>query len=120
MQANTSGSLIKREVFESVGFYDDDFFIDFVDIDFCLRLKKHGFRVLKAMQVELQHELGSKQTRNLLGLKIPFRDHTPWRYYYMMRNRLLMYRRYYSVSPVWICADLWLVFLWISPNVSGT
>jgi rhamnosyltransferase len=106
LQANTSGSLIKREVFESVGFYDDDFFIDFVDIDFCLRLKKHGFRVLKAMQVELHHELGSKQTRNLLGFKISFRDHTSWRYYYMMRNRLFVHRRYYAVSPLWVCADI--------------
>jgi rhamnosyltransferase len=104
--ANTSGSLVKREVFQRVGYNDDDLFIDFVDTDFCLRLKKHGFKILKAMGVVLHHELGSKQTRNFLGLKISFRDHTPWRYYYMMRNRVLMYRRYYSVSPVWICTDL--------------
>jgi rhamnosyltransferase len=104
--ANTSGSLVKREVFQRVGYNDDTLFIDFVDTDFCLRLKKYGFKVLKAMAVVLHHELGSKQTRNFFGLKISFRDHTPWRYYYMMRNRLLMYRRYYAVSPLWICTDV--------------
>jgi hypothetical protein len=24
----------------------------------------------------------------------------------MMRNRLLMYRRFFTVSPLWICADI--------------
>jgi rhamnosyltransferase len=89
-----------------VGFYDDDLFIDFVDMDYCLRMKKKNFKILKAMRVVLHHELGSKQTRNILGLKISFRDHTPWRYYYMMRNRLLLYRRFFAVAPVWIFADL--------------
>jgi rhamnosyltransferase len=106
MGANTSGSLIKSEVIRKVGLYDDELFIDFVDMDYCLRMKKHGFKVLKAMQVVLHHELGSKQTRKVLGVKISFRDHTAWRYYYMMRNRLLMYRRFFTVSPLWICADI--------------
>ena len=119
--ANTSGSLIKSEAIRLVGFYDGDLFIDFVDMDYCLRLKKHGFKILKAMQVVLNHELGSKQTRHVLGFKISFRDHTAWRYYYMMRNRLLLYRRFASIAPVWICADTaWFFYgmaqLCIEPN----
>jgi rhamnosyltransferase len=105
MGGNSSGSLIKSEVIRLIGLYDADLFIDFVDMDYCLRMKRKGFKVLKAMRVVLHHELGSKQTRNLLGLKISFRDHTPWRYYYIMRNRLLLYQRFFPVAPLWICAD---------------
>lgn len=105
LDANSSGSVIKREVFEVAGFYDDGFFIDFVDIDFCLRLQKTGFKIVRALSVVLEHELGSIRTRNLLGLKIPYRDHVPWRYYYMMRNRLLVHRRFFFSSPRWALYD---------------
>jgi rhamnosyltransferase len=106
LAANTSGSLVKREVFERVGYHDEDLFIDCVDTDFCLRLHQHGFTILKAMGVVLNHELGSPQTRHFLGFKIFYRDHTPWRYYYMTRNRLLIYERYFDVAPKWILTDL--------------
>ncbi len=104
--AFTSGSLVKGEVFRRVGYHDEDLFIDFVDTDFCLRLHQRRFKILKAMGVGLKHELGSRQTRRLLGWKIAYRDHAPWRYYYMMRNRLLMYRRYHAVCPKWMFTDL--------------
>ena len=34
----TSGNLLRKEVFEKVGFFDDSLFIDLVDTDFCMRL----------------------------------------------------------------------------------
>lgn len=105
LDANSSGSVIKREVFDVAGFYDDGMFIDLVDMDFCLRIQKHGFKILKALTVVLEHELGSKQTVNFLGLKVSFHEHTYWRYYYMMRNRLLLHRRFFFVFPGWAVYD---------------
>ena len=48
--APTSGSVIKAEVFQATGFYDDSLFIDYVDTDSCLRLLKGGFKILSATQ----------------------------------------------------------------------
>lgn len=108
--AITSGSLIRAGVFDAVGFYDDALFIDYVDVDFCLRMQKRGFKVLNATQVVLGHELGTKQTRNLLGYRLSFRIHTAWRYYYNIRNRLVLYRRYGIAFPRWALRDaVWLV-----------
>jgi rhamnosyltransferase len=106
VDANTSGSVIKGDIFQAVGYYDEGMFIDFVDIDFCLRLQKDGFKILRALSVVLEHELGSTRIRNVLGLKIPYRDHVPWRYYYMMRNRLLVHRRFCFSSPGWALYDI--------------
>jgi rhamnosyltransferase len=106
VDANTSGSVIKSEVFKVAGFYDDAMFIDYVDIDFCLRLQRHGFKILRALSVVLEHQLGSTHARNLLGFKISYREHTPWRYYYMMRNRLLVHRRFFFSSPRWALYDV--------------
>jgi rhamnosyltransferase len=108
--AVNSGSLVKAEVFETAGFYDDALFIDYVDMDFCLRLQKCGFKILSATSVVLEHELGTKQTRNLLGFHLSFRIHTAWRYYYIMRNRLVLYRRYFAAFPRWALHDAsWLL-----------
>ena len=107
--AITSGSLTKAGVFPAAGMYDEGLFIDFVDVDFCLQLRKNGFKILKAKRAVLNHELGTKETRNLLGLKISFRSHSTWRHYYMMRNRILLYRRYFTVFPMWVCCEAGLI-----------
>ncbi len=105
MAAITSGSLIKAKVFETAGFYDDALFIDYVDAEHCLRMQLNGFKVLSATLVVLEHELGTQQTRNLLGYALSFRIHTAWRYYYIMRNRLVLYRRYLTTFPRWALRD---------------
>src|SRR4051812_16282083 len=40
--AMTSGSLIRTDILATAGFYDETFFMDYVDYEFCLRLEKHG------------------------------------------------------------------------------
>ena len=114
--AVNSGSLIKTGVFEKAGFYDKDLFIDYVDADFCLRVQKNGFKILSATGVVLEHDLGTKQTRNLLGLRLSFRIHAAWRYYYIMRNRLMLYRRYFTTFPRWVMRDA-LGLSWELPRI---
>ncbi|HEY1662835.1 MAG TPA: glycosyltransferase family 2 protein [Verrucomicrobiae bacterium] len=108
--AIASGSLIKAEIFEAAGYYDETLFIDYVDTDFCLRVQKGGFKILSVSSVFLEHELGQQQARRLLGFPISFRIHTAWRYYYIFRNRLLLYRRYWQGAPGWLLHDLrWMI-----------
>ena len=108
--AITSGSLIKAEIFEAAGFYDETLFIDYVDTDFCLRVQKGGYKILSVSSAFLEHELGQRQARHFFGLQISFRIHTAWRYYYIFRNRLLLYRRYWAIAPGWLLHDLrWLI-----------
>lgn len=105
-----SGSLIRADVFRQVGLFDDALFIDYVDTDFCLRVQKAGQKILSVASVVLEHELGEKQTRHLFVFKISFRIHTAWRYYYIMRNRLVLYRRHIKFAPLWVLHDArWLI-----------
>jgi len=39
----SSGSLIRRRVVEDIGLPREDFFIDFVDFEYCLRLRRHNY-----------------------------------------------------------------------------
>lgn len=49
--------LVKREVFEKIGFLDERFFLYFEDADFCLRAKAAGFTVTVDQDVVVQHNI---------------------------------------------------------------
>lgn len=107
----TSGSVIRADAFGLIGFYDERLFIDYVDFDFCLRLKEFGLKVLQAEKVWLKHRLGTPESHRLFGIRITIKSHRPWRRYYIMRNRILMYRRYVLSSPGWVIVDFGWLFL---------
>jgi rhamnosyltransferase len=109
--AMTSGSLIKPDIFSKVGFYDETFFMDYVDYEFCLRLWKAGWKVFRANQAHLLHRLGTPQTHSFLGFKVQIKSHNPWRRYYIMRNRVIVFRRYAFSSPLWCLYDFMWIFL---------
>lgn len=108
--AVNSGSVIRADVLDCVGVYEEALFIDYVDTEFCLRLQRHRFKILSVNSVFLEHELGAKQTRCVLGKEVSFRVHAAWRYYYIMRNRILLYRRYAVRFPKWFLRDgIWMI-----------
>lgn len=48
-------SLIRREVFEKAGFFDENLYSGFDDTDFCIRAKKAGFRIVYDGEVSIIH-----------------------------------------------------------------
>jgi len=75
--------LVRKEVFQKIGFFDERFFLYWEDVDFCQRAKKVGFKIMFVPQAKLWHaNAGSSE----VGGKI----HD----YYMTRNRLLFGMRY--------------------------
>lgn len=102
----TSGSLIRASIFSEVGFFDEVLFIDYVDFDFCLRLGKKGYKLIRSCQSYLAHHLGTAETHVFFGITLTIKTHRPWRHYYMMRNRLWMIRRYAGSFPFWGIKEL--------------
>ena len=50
--------LVKREVFERVGWLDDAYFFSFEDVEFCLRARRAGFRTVCVPEATAYHEGG--------------------------------------------------------------
>jgi rhamnosyltransferase len=90
----TSGSLIRLEVFDAIGLYEEDLFIDYVDIEWGLRAKSHGFRHFGVCTVEMRHRLGGPPLK-LFGGRITAPARSPLRHYYHFRNAVSLYRRGY-------------------------
>lgn len=57
-RANTSGSLINLAAFSACGGYNEKLFVDWVDFEFCLRLREHGYRIVASPDAYLLHDLG--------------------------------------------------------------
>jgi rhamnosyltransferase len=82
----TSSSLTNLDAWAKIGGFDDALFIDGVDYDFCTRLKKAGYKIIKVFSVRLLHELGSLKCKSILGHTVYVTNHSPWRRFYMARN----------------------------------
>lgn len=49
--------LIDPKVFTAIGFFDENFFMYFEDVDFCLRAQKADLTISVANQIEVQHQI---------------------------------------------------------------
>ncbi len=86
----SSGMFIPSDVFHEVGMMDDDYFIDFVDIDFCYRLKKSKIPIYIVNSVCMNHSIGTGQVGKSLLLTTM---HSPVRTYYKTRNAFILIRK---------------------------
>lgn len=86
----SSGSLIPMKVLNQVGLMTEELFIDYVDLDWCLRAKKMGFESYLVNDALMFHSLGDHLVK-FMGKEWPSRS--PLRHYYMCRNAIWMYRR---------------------------
>ena len=96
----TSGSLIDAGVARSAGGFREDYFIDQVDHEFCLRVRAQGYRVVISRKPVMDHSVGSSG-----GARLPFLgilpNHPPLRKYYIARNTVVTVVEYWRREPGW-------------------
>lgn len=102
----SSGMLINRATVAIVGLFRDDFFIDYVDVEFCLRCQQYGLRVAQFSGICLAHNLGNSQAHSIGGRKFYATHHNYVRRYYITRNRILTWRAFARNQPSWFFRDL--------------
>ena len=90
----TSGSLMNMAAYRDSDGFDERLFIDAVDNDICLNLRKHGYRIYRVPFYGLMHEVGRARKIRLFGREDAAYNHEPWRNFYMARNFWLLHRKY--------------------------
>lgn len=101
----TSGNLVKAEVFDKVGFFDDSLFIDLVDTDFCMRLNEKNIKMIKVRDAILYHSLGESQSVKSIFGKFNTSNHSALRRYYMTRNRFYIWKKYKDLNSFTLNRD---------------
>ncbi|MDR3409391.1 MAG: glycosyltransferase family 2 protein [Formivibrio sp.] len=98
----TSGSLMPVWIFKRCGWFEEEFFIDQVDDEYCFRIQTMGYKIMVCENAILLHTSGTPQAHRLFGFKLIIsRHHSAGRRYYITRNGLVMARRYRRQCPAW-------------------
>jgi rhamnosyltransferase len=97
----SSGSLIDVAFARNIGGFRDDYFIDQVDHEFCLRTCANGGRVIITQKPVMSHSVGGLTGPRvpLLGQMLP--DHSALRKYYIARNSIVTIRSFWKTEPAW-------------------
>jgi rhamnosyltransferase len=90
----TSGSLIASATHAAIGPFREEFFIDYVDTDYCFRARSMGYRVVKTRRALMSHAIGASTQHSVLGISKWTSNHSPDRRYYIARNDTVMLREY--------------------------
>lgn len=82
----TSAAFTRLEAWKKVGGFREDYFIDFVDNEFCMRLSLNQYKVIRINGYQIKHRLGDARTKKFFGVTFRLSKHSPIRLYYMARN----------------------------------
>lgn len=94
----TSGNILNLKIWKKVGGFKDWFFIDGIDIEYCMNIHKHGYRILRVVSLEIQHNLGDLFYKTFNHKLYLCTNHPAIRRYYIMRN-------YYYISSMYMNYD---------------
>ncbi len=106
----TSGSLVNVALSNKLGQFREDYFIDHVDHEFCLRARKMNLYVLLANFVRIKHMIGNPLIVNIFSWKITNSRHSAVRRYYSYRNLILLTRDYLMFDPNFCKRELYINF----------
>ena len=88
--------MIAMNALDDIGTMNDQLFIDYVDTEWCIRAKRRGYQLYGAGSATMSHTIGNDAAR-LFGVKMPI--HSPFRYYYMLRNATWLLRQPWVSTP---------------------
>ena len=96
----TSGSLSHVSAFESAGGFNEKFFIDLVDFDYCTKLRKNGYELVQLAGIGMHHKVGDSVIRSVFGVPVTVYNHAPFRSYYQVRNAFFFFKENIRFDPV--------------------
>ena len=95
--------IIPRRVLEQVGYFDEQFFLYYEEVDLCKRIKSAGYKIWYWPDVIVVH-LGGESSKTLTQLNFSAvgKHVSLWQ----MRSALLFYRKHYGALSTWLWMQL--------------
>lgn len=93
----TAGSLTNIDVWNSIGKFDDKMFIDFVDVEYCTRIREHGYRIYQVDSALIHQQYGNISGEfSIFGRSFYLFNYSPVRVYYSVRNQIYYMKKHKS------------------------
>jgi rhamnosyltransferase len=97
--AMTSGNLLDLSIWQKAGGFEEKMFIDYVDHEFCLRLRKNGYKIIRTNKTTINHRVGNLKKRRFLIWTVRPTNHPAFRQFYQTRNWLYLKKYYKKYFP---------------------
>lgn len=95
----TSGTLMNLSIWQKIGGFDSQLFIDLVDTDYGLSVIENGYKNIVIPFIGLLHEIGHiSKSIKLFGKKHPVYNHNAFRRYYICRNNIIVAKKHNKIS----------------------
>jgi rhamnosyltransferase len=104
--AITAGSVHSVAAWRALGGFREDFFTDYVDIEYCLRARESGYVILRLCRSAIEHEVGRPSQHRLGWRLVTTTNHDRDRRYHITRNRVLVWRRYARREARFVWRDI--------------
>lgn len=110
----TSGNLLNLEAYKNIGKFEEKYFIDYVDHEYCLKLQANNYKIKVHKNSILIHALGDMSSKSIFGKNIVYTNHNYVRRYYITRNRLDVIRKYFFKYFIFSFKEMRAIFVeWI-------
>jgi rhamnosyltransferase len=101
-----SGTMYNIDSFCSIGFFNEDYFVDHFETDFNLRLIQNRLRVYINTDCSIIHSLGERKIAKFMWIEFHPMGHPPLRKYYLYRNKLYLVYQYGMAYPSLIVFEI--------------
>ncbi len=105
----TSGSLLDIRALKEIGYFNEIYFLDLVDNEYCFRILEKGYKIAVNCNIVLKHAIGKREEKKILFLKIRPNNHPPFRKYYIIRNCIFNIKRFGKKYPSIVLWNLALI-----------
>ena len=82
-----------HDIIKNIGGYDEELFIDNIDIELSFRLIVNGYKLAQVKNTQIIHKIGEPEKSRIFRIK--YYSHSPERFYWMYRNERYLIRKYY-------------------------
>lgn len=125
-----SGALYNVRIMQHLNYFDEWYFIDYIDYDYCCAVRRNGYKIFQINSLLLDQEASTieptfchdfliniaKKTRMDFFAKLSYRPAIkPWRSYYTARNRV-----YYIYKNKDVMNEYWERLKGVYSNIRNT
>ena len=107
--ADMTGCLYNSKILEKLEFYDENTYFDGLDTEYCLRVKKNGYKIIQCNEAVLNHHPANTRELIIFGKKIfSYGIDSPVRYYYQFRSGYYIHKKYLNIKN-----DLFMLYKYL-------
>ena len=94
----TSGAVYKLKMFEEIGFFREDFFIDAVDLEYCYWANRNGYKTAVFGDAYLKQKYGNASEHQFFAKTYYALNYSSFRLFHIVRNHIFLWKEYPELS----------------------